>query len=367
MIVTWLALLFSATDLPVVPTTVDLTQPTCLALSSRDADALYVVPRQICDSRVCRLRIELQPISAWTAAPEPQLLAEGDPLQGALLWTAEVRARVQEAVSHYRLPCRTTPASGPLLAGKNRYTLKLDDGVWWARSENGREQALRKVGGATDAEPNAVDGHPDARVHAFARTTDLEGKLVVKVVPLSRLAAPAFADIIAKPRSLDEDLMCLGWDRDTPAMLVRSTRRVCSADGTCRDEEWLLRVTKSGGEDLARLDGSAKGGSQLADLDVGCTSDDLDEPTYDGRPLMVGPSLSEKSIDVSVWEPREKHWDVGALRPVRTHEGTEREDVTDVLWHPDVRVLVLRVAPKSGEGERWVWVDLAARKIAPPP
>jgi hypothetical protein len=36
--------------------------------------------------------------------------------------------------------------------------------------------------------------------------------------------------------------------------------------------------------------------------------------------------------------------------------------VTAVLWHPQVSVMVLRVATRAG-GERYVWVDLASKGI----
>src|SRR5690349_7118843 len=64
-----------AVTAPAVPATLDTTQPTCLALSSTGAEGLYLVPREVCDSRTCKLVLELQPVSAWTGAPAPTVIA----------------------------------------------------------------------------------------------------------------------------------------------------------------------------------------------------------------------------------------------------------------------------------------------------
>lgn len=358
---TLLLLLFTVTERPVVPATLDVTQPTCLAIGAPDADVLYLVPRSICDSRVCRLRLELQAVRAEGRPPEPVVLGEGELTAGVALWNDTVRAQVEAAAGRFAFPCRATPVSGSLLAGTRRYTLAERHGSWWARSDNGREQPLSRIGDG-DAAPVVVDGHPGFRAWAFARASDLDGTLHLMRIPLERLAAPPFAELVAAPGGATDDRMCLGWDRDLPAMLVTSRRHACAGGADCQADVRLLRVSARGTEELGRL-GSDAARARLADLDLGCSEDALDEPTFGDVTLMIGPSLNEGAIDLGVFVPRERHWNLGALRTVDTRDGKQREMVTGVAWHPDVPFLVLRVVTPSGEGERFVWVDLAAKGV----
>ncbi len=361
-----LALVVSA-DRPVTPATPDIDHPTCLALASPDADALYLVPRTVCDSRACVLRLELQKVRARGAAHAPEVLAEGYPTAGAALWTGAVRAKVEAVVSTFRWPCKTTPIEGPHKAGDRRFTLAPDrGGSWWARGDNGREQPLSRLGAGGPA-PVVVDGFPASRAWGFARAIDSDGNLVLQSIALGRLAAPPFAELVAKPQTPVEGLSCFGWDKDGSAMLVRSHRRTCTGDA-CRDETWLVRVTARGAEDVQQLEAGTTPGAAvagLAALELGCTDGELDEPVFGGRTLMVMPSLSETAIDLSVFEPRERHWSVGALKTSRGPHGEAREGVAQVFWNPEVPVLVLRVAAPSGERDRFVWVDLASKGLAP--
>lgn len=367
MLSPWLfVILIAANDRPVTPATPDIEQPTCLAMSAPDADALYLVPRTVCDSRACVLRLELQKVRARGAVHTPEVLAEGYPTAGAALWTRAVRAKVEAVVATFRWPCETTPIEGPHRAGDRRYTLAPDrGGSWWARGDNAREQPLSRLGAGGPA-PVVVDGFPASRTWAFARAIDSDGNLVLQSLALARLAAPPLAELIAKPHAPVEGLSCFGWDKDASAMLVRSERRTCAGDA-CRDESWLVRVTARGAEDVLQLDGGAanKAVPGLAELELGCTDGDLDEPTFDGRTVMVMPSLSETAIDLSVFEPREKHWNVGALKTTRGPDGAVREGVEQVFWNPEVPVLVLRIAAPSAERDRFVWVDLASKGLVP--
>jgi len=363
-LLTLLTPIVAAAERPVVPTTLDVTQPTCLAIGAPDADALYLVPRSLCDSRVCRLRLELQAVRAEGRPPEPVVLGEGELTAGSALWSDAVRAQVEAEAGRYAFPCRTTPVAGPLLAGARRYQLAERHGSWWARSDNGREQPLSRLGEGTGA-PEVVDGHPGFGAWAFGRAHVIDGGLVLMKIPLRRLAAPPFDALVAAAGDGSDGRLCLGIDRDAPAVLIQSRRTVCAGAG-CRQERWLVRVGPRGATDLARLDASPGAArAHLSDLDVGCSDDGLDEPTFGDAALMIGPSMSEGSIDLGVFVPRERHWNVGPLKSVRTQAGPQREGVDGVAWHPDVPFLVLRVVTPSGEGERFVWVDLAARGVVP--
>lgn len=361
---TLLLFVLAATERPAVPATLDTTHPTCLALGAPDADALYLVPRSICDSRMCKLRLELQAVRADGATPEPEVLGEGELTAGAALWSSAVRARIEAEASRFAFPCRSTPVTQPLLAGAQRYALAERQGTWWARSDNGREQPLSRLGEGTGA-PEVVDGHPGFGAWAFARTHEIDGRLVLLKIPLRRLAAPPLDALVAAPGEASDDRFCVGFDRDAPAALLATRRTICAGD-RCRHERWLVRVDPRGASDLARLDGSPDAArAHLSGLDVGCTDDGLDEPTFGDASLMVGSSMSGSSIELGVFVPRERHWNVGPLKTVRTREGPQHEEVDGVAWNPGVPFLVLRVATPSGEGERFVWVDLAARGVVP--
>jgi len=372
MILPLFSLFVLASEPPAAPPTLDVTQPTCIAVGGQDADALYVVPASICDSRTCILRLELQAVRADGAPIAPEVLGEGELTAGAGLWNKAVRSRVAAAAARFRFPCKTTPLTEPLQVGIRQYRLAARSGSWWATSDNGREVPLSRLG-AGAIQPSVVDGHPDLRTWAFARATDSDGHLVLQKIPLPRLAAPTYDELIATPRSIGEDLTCLGWDTDAPAMLVKARRSVCTpaAAGSgetphCIDEARLVRINARGSEELMVLSpGRAdQARSYLAELDLGCTDDGLDEPTFDGRTLIVGPSLSESTIELTVFQPQEKHWNLGTLRstPDPASYGRKRREAVDaILWHPSVPFLVLSVT--SGTATRYVWVDLAARGV----
>lgn len=337
-VISLLAVLASA-ERPVVPSTFDDKQATCIALSGEDGDALYLVPHSVCDSRTCTLRLELHTVHVADRRVDIEVLSEGYLTAGAALWTDEVKERVRTAASAFRHGCHTTPVRETLEAGAQRYTLREVSDTWYARSDNGRELPLSRLGDAK-ADPVVVDGHPAEERWAFARGADLDGSPVLWTIELARLAAPPFAELVASPRVAGEYLGCLGIDTDQPAMVIRSRRG-------------LMRVTPRG----------ARPAGDVAGLDVGCTDRDLDEPRYNGVPLIVGTSESGRAIELGVFEPRERFWRVGALRTVRGPEGDQREFITQAFWHPEVPIMVLRVGVPATKQERYVWVDLARRGI----
>ncbi len=342
---------------PEAPQRLDTTQPTCLALEGPDADALYLVPRTICDSRICKLRLELRIVNAEGPSPEPEVLSEGELTAGEALWNPTVRAKVEAALGRFRLPCRNAPANGALSAGPRGYKLASRQGSWWAVSDNGREVPLSRLG-AGKIEPSVVDWHPQWRRWAFARGWDHEGNVEIYKIPLVRLAAPSLAEMIATPRAPGDDVICVGLDRDQPAMLVKTCPSGRGATGACSDER-LGWVSARGTAEAGRSD------APLEALDHGCTDARLDEPIFGGRALMIGPTMSEGAIELMVFEPREQRWNLGPLRKIKTSAGQEREMIASILWNPELPYMVLRLSTLSGAGERFVWVDLAARKLAP--